>query len=74
MLLILPGHAAELPYVFLDLDALQSPAEKLLAGIVSKYWGTFVKTGDPNSPENRKKGSIAGVSINVYHLRHCCYM
>ncbi len=62
-----------MPYVFLNLEALQTPAEKLLAGTISKYWGTFVNTGDPNSPEDRKEGSIAGVSINLYHLHPCCY-
>ena len=34
---MLTGHGAELPYVFAD--------------VVFRYWGNFVNTGNPNTPQ-----------------------
>ena len=47
---ILTGHGAELPYVFHTLEKLYTDGEKELADTVSKYWGNFVNTGNPNMP------------------------
>ena len=40
------GHAAELPFVFHNLDGSQE--ELHLADSVSQFWGNFVKYGNPN--------------------------
>ena len=45
------GHTAELPYVFHTHENLYTDGEKELADIVSKYWGNFVNTGNPNVPQ-----------------------
>ncbi len=74
--LILTGHGAELPYVFHIIGSLETPEEKQLAGTVSKYWGTFVKNGDPNSPEDRdeKCPTVVQVSIISYCLCRICHL
>ena len=46
------GHAVELPYLFPErlngLDAAEfTAAERQLADELTQYWGSFVKTGDP---------------------------
>jgi para-nitrobenzyl esterase len=44
-------HAAEIAYVFNNLDRLGRPVEDedtKLAEAMSTYWATFAKTGDPN--------------------------
>ena len=44
-----PGHAAELPFVFHNLDEFEYTQEELhLADSVSQFWGNFVKYGNPN--------------------------
>ena len=47
---ILTGHGAELPYVFHTYEDRYTDGEKELADVVSKYWGNFVNTGNPNMP------------------------
>ena len=48
--LILTGHGAALPYVFHTyVDG--SAEEKAFGDIVSRYWGNFVKNGNPNTPQ-----------------------
>ena len=42
------GHAAELPYVFHTLEDMYSGHDEELADTVSRYWGNFVNTGNPN--------------------------
>jgi carboxylesterase type B len=41
-------HAAELPYVFHTLEDMYSGHDEELADTVSRYWGNFVNTGNPN--------------------------
>jgi para-nitrobenzyl esterase len=46
-------HAAELPYVFNNLDRMDRPwqtADKDLASTISSYWVNFIKSGNPNGP------------------------
>ena len=57
---ILTGHGAELPYVFHTLEDLYTGHEKELADIVSRYWGNFVNTGNPNKrPASKNNGKYA---------------
>ncbi len=47
-------HAAEIVYVFDNLDAFPwhySEADRQTAAAMSAYWVNFVKTGDPNGPD-----------------------
>ena len=50
MHIYISGHGAELPYVFHTLEYLYSGDERELADTVSRYWGNFVNTGNPNIP------------------------
>lgn len=46
-------HASEIAYVFDNLDRLKRDVdedERALAQVMSTYWTTFAKTGDPNGP------------------------
>jgi para-nitrobenzyl esterase len=56
-----PSHAAEIGYVFgnlnsckqcgsLGLNGLPGPAELTLSELIQSYWINFAKTGDPNGP------------------------
>ena len=42
------GHTAELAYVFHTLEDMYSGREEELADTVSRCWGNFVNTGNPN--------------------------
>ena len=45
-------HAGEIAFVFDNLDRLKRPvedSEQKLASVISTYWTTFAKTGDPNA-------------------------
>ena len=46
--LTLTGHGAELPYVFHTLEDEYSRQQREVADEVSRYWGNFVKYGDPS--------------------------
>lgn len=53
------GHAAELPYVFRNLDVglagaaapALSPVDLRMSELIASYWTNFAKTGNPNDPD-----------------------
>jgi para-nitrobenzyl esterase len=50
---VLPGapHAMEIPFVFDEIAPFlkkTSKADQAMADLISSYWMSFVKTGDPN--------------------------
>ena len=54
----LTGHGAELTYVFHTLENMYSGRERELADTVSRYWGNFVNTGNPNTPPTSKSIAV----------------
>ena len=58
----LTGHAAELPFIFHTYKDNYTQKEHELASIVSKYWGNFVKTGNPNTGSTEESCTTDTVS------------
>ena len=55
-------HAAELPYVFGTLDALDrdfQPVDRELSGLLQTYWVNFATWGDPNGPRKSRGAGVA---------------
>ena len=60
------GHGAELPYVFHTYEFLYSGHEEELADTVSRYWGNFVNTGNPNMPPASTNINVTSTVSNGY--------
>ena len=55
-------HTAEIGYALHNLDSVQrawEPVDRRLEKLVSAYWVQFVKTGDPNQPEQPAWGAFS---------------
>ena len=44
------GHASELAYLFGNLPASATPADRATSQLIGDYWTNFAKTGNPNAP------------------------